>query len=161
VPLAGNVLAAIGVKEIAQSVRRADQLLRPEVVRVALAEPSCPLGRYAEAYLKRRGLMGTLRRRALYVDNARSVLAAVQAGRAEAGIVYGTDAAAGGCRLLFRARGPSAPIRYLGTILRQTRHQEKAEALLAFLASPLAAERFRRCGFLPVSRGNTHPELSV
>jgi molybdate transport system substrate-binding protein len=87
--------------------------------------------------------------RLLVADNARSVASAVRAGRADVGLVYGSDAGrADGCRLLFRARRPPVPIHYAAALLRQGGGGEQARAFLTFLGSPAAARRFRGCGFL-------------
>jgi molybdenum ABC transporter molybdate-binding protein len=150
--LAENALAAIGPAGRAPAVCRPAGLARPGV-RVALASPTAPLGGYARAWLEARGLSGAVLPGALVVDNSRAVAAAVRAGRADVGLVYHSDAVrAAGCRLLFRARRPAVPIAYAAAVLRRGRQPEEARALLDFLASPAAAARYRRCGFLPVRR---------
>jgi molybdate transport system substrate-binding protein len=146
--LAENTLAAIGPATRPGAVRRPADLAGP-AARVALASPSSPLGGYSRAWLEARGLYAAVQPRALVVDNSRAVAAAVRAGRADAGLVYHSDAArAPGCRLLFRARRPAVPISYAAAVLRRGRQPEEARALLEFLASPAAAARYRRCGFL-------------
>ena len=153
--LAGNTLAAVALADRPQAVRRPSDLGRPDLRRIALAAPRCPLGRYTRAYLDGLGLYDALSRRALEVDNARAVLAAVRAGRADVGLAYGSDAAyAVGCRLLFRVRRLPQPIRYAGAVLALGRNRERARALLSFLSSPAATHRFRCCGFLSTPAGN-------
>jgi molybdenum ABC transporter molybdate-binding protein len=152
VVLAENTLAAIGVADDLVHVRTVRDLARLESGRIALAEPGSPLGRYTRAYLEHLHLADTLLPRVLLVDNSRSVVAAVRAGQAAAGLVYGSDAAhAAGCRILFRVRRLPLPIRYQAAIVRRGSETGPVEALLDFLTSPAAARRFRRCGFLPVS----------
>lgn len=149
--LAENSLAAIGPAEGTVPVRKPADLLRPEVARVALAEPASPLGRYTRAYLQGLGLYDALLPRAVQVDNSRAVIAALHAGLADAGLVYGSDAAtAPACRMLFRAPRAKAAIRYTAAVVRRGQEPEQARLLLGFLASAPAARRFRRCGFLPV-----------
>lgn len=148
--LARNSLAVVAPAEGAAEVKRPSDLRRAEVRRIALAEPASPLGGYSRAYLTRLGLYDDLAARAVYVDNARAVVAALRAGRADAGIVYSSDAAsAAGCRLVFRARRDQAPVSYLAVSLAKDKSCEPAGALLDFLTSKPAAARFRRCGFLP------------
>ena len=121
-------------------------------IRLALAEPGCPLGDYTRAYLEGLHLYESLRSRAVRSENSRSVLAAVRAGQADAGLVYASDAArAEGCRTLFRPR-PTVPIRYVGALLRGGSSPAPARHLLDFLASAEAARRFRECGFSPAGR---------
>jgi molybdate transport system substrate-binding protein len=148
-PLAGNALAAIARADSALSVRRAADLLGPGIARVALAAPSAPLGGYTRAFLQSRGLYDAVLPRAVYVDNSRAVVTAVQAGQADVGLVYRSAArTAWGCRVLFRVRHTPMPIQYVGAVLRRGQEPEQAHNLLQFLASDAALRRFRRCGFL-------------
>jgi molybdenum ABC transporter molybdate-binding protein len=144
--LAENALAAIAPGDRRLPVHNSADLLRSEVTRIALAEPSCPLGRYTRDYLG--SLYEQVRERAVYVDNSRAVGAAVRARRVDVGLVYGSDAAQpSGCRVLFKARRGPAPIQLCGALLRHGPQTEHAQTLLTFLASREAAQRFRRCGF--------------
>jgi molybdate transport system substrate-binding protein len=150
-PLAENRLAAVGPADRPPVVRRPSDLGRAGPWRVALADPAAPLGGYSRAYLNRLGVYERVAAGAVWVDNSRAVLAAVRAGRADVGLAYASDAAqAAGCRLLFRARQGPDTIRYSAGLLSRGASPEKAQELLAFLTSPVAAERFRRCGFLLV-----------
>jgi molybdate transport system substrate-binding protein len=150
-PLAENTLAAICPADRPLPVRRPADLLGPRVDRVALAASSCPLGGYTRTYLESLGLYDALLARAILVENSRRVVATVQAGQADAGLAYGSLAAAApACRILFRVRRTPAPIQYVGAVIRRGQQPEEARLLLKFLASKQAERRFRRCGFLPV-----------
>ena len=145
--LAANTLAVVGPVDRTPVVRRPADLTRPGTGRIALAQASSPLGGYTHAYLQGLGLYDALRPRAVLVDNAAAVTAAVRAGRAEVGIVYGSEAArAPGCRVLFRARRLPVPIRYTAALV--GRGAGAARPLLDFLTSTEAQRRFRACGFL-------------
>jgi molybdate transport system substrate-binding protein len=151
--LAGNGLAAIGSGSLAKTVRKPADLARPAVSRLALAAPECPLGGYTRAYLESLGLYEPLLPRAVRAENSRAVAAAVRAGQADVGLVYASDAArATDCRTLFRARRTPVPIRYVAGLLRRSADAAGARALLAFLTSAEAAERFRACGFVPARK---------
>jgi len=150
--LAENSLAAIAPADHSPPIGKSADLARPGAGRVVIAAPSSPLGRYTRLFLQRRGLYETIRQRTLQVENSRAVVAAVRAGQADVGLVYGSDLGrAADCRLLFRVRRGPAAIRYTSALLRRGQHPEEARQLLAFLSSPEAAERFRRCGFFPLS----------
>src|SRR5207244_1709793 len=98
-PLAENTLAALGAADLTAPVRRPADLLGKGVARVALAAPSCPLGGYTRAYLEGLGLYEALLGRAILVEDSRAVVAVVQAGQADAGLVYRSAlATAAGCR---------------------------------------------------------------
>ncbi len=149
-PLAENALAAVGPADRVVPVRRAADLVGQGVSRVALAVPSAPLGNYTRAYLEGLGLYEVLLPRAIQLENSRAVVAAVQAGQADVGLIYSSaTATASGCRVLFRVRHTPSPIRYAGAVIRGGHQPEQAGDLLRFLASRPALRRFRRSGFLP------------
>ena len=151
--LAENTLTAIGPSALTALVRRPRDLLGVGIPRAALATPSCPLGAYTRAYLGKLGLYEAVLKRAVLVDHSRSVVAAVQAGQAEAGLVYtSATVTAPGCRVLFRVLRSRLPIRYAGAVLSHSRRPAQARHFLEFLASAQAARRFQDCGFLPVRR---------
>jgi molybdate transport system substrate-binding protein len=156
--LAGNALAAIGPARMAKPVRRVGDLVEPAVARVALAEPAAPLGSYTRAYLESQGLYDAVRARAVQLENSRAVVTAVQAGLADVGLVYHSDAVrAAGCRVLFRVRRSPSPIRYAAAVIGRGAMADKARSLLHFLTEPPALSRFRRCGFTLVR----HPAAST
>jgi molybdate transport system substrate-binding protein len=148
VPLADNTLAIIGPADRLVSVKKPKDLLGRDISRVAVAQPSCPLGKYTQECLNTLGIYRRLQERVIFVDNSRAVLAAVRAGQADAGLVYGSDATtAAGCRLLYRFRRSERPIRYWAGIIGRHENGSGVRALLQFLTSPQAAHRFRQCGF--------------
>jgi molybdenum ABC transporter molybdate-binding protein len=150
VSLAANGLAAVACSDRDCPVRKPADLARDDSVRVAIAGPDCPLGRYTTAYLEGLHLYERVLRRAVRVENSRAVLAAVRAGQADLGVVYSSDAArADQCRTLFRVRRPPLPIQYSGVLVNRGTDLDPARRLLDFLVSPRAARRFRQCGFLP------------
>jgi molybdenum ABC transporter molybdate-binding protein len=147
--LAENTLAAIGPAVRPPRVRKAVDLVGPAVKRLALAIPSCPLGDYTRRYLDGLGLYDACLARSVLVDHARAVIAAVQAGQADAGIVYSSaTATAFGCCVLFPVRRLPAPIRYVGAVVSRTGQRDSSRHFLKFLASAEATRRFRRGGFL-------------
>jgi molybdate transport system substrate-binding protein len=147
---AENTLAAIAPADHAVAVRKPADLARPAVTRIALAGPTSPLGNYTRLYLESLNLYAPLMPRVVRVDNSRAVVATVRAGRADVGLVYGSDALrAHGCRQLFRVRRCPAPIRYTAARVCRGRQTEQAQAFLQFLTSAASAHRFRRCGFVP------------
>jgi molybdate transport system substrate-binding protein len=150
---AENTLAAIGSADLVASVRRPANLLGAGVARIALAAPSCPLGCYTRAYLEGLGLYEALLERTVLVNHSQAVVAAVQAGQADAGLVYSSAlATAPGCRVLFRVRQPRVPIRYAGAVVSRSAQATRSRHFLHFLTSVQAAQRFRQFGFLPVRR---------
>lgn len=148
-----NRLAAITATPRISRLRGPRALLQAEVRRLALADPSCPLGHYTRSYLEPLGLWDILRPRALFLDNPRVVLAAVESGWADVGLVYSSDAQAmRQARILFTTRAAQPSIRYTAVLTRRGQHSSPARDLLAFLTSPPACRWLRRFGFRPPAR---------
>jgi len=149
--LAQNTLAAVAVADWPHALRSAADLRKPQVTRLALADAASPLGRYTRSYLDKHHLYEDIKDRQVVVDNARAVVAALRAGLAPVGLIYGSDVIhAGGCRLLFRIRQGPPAIEYQAAVVAGAGSTDATRAFLTFLASPQAADRFRPCGFLPV-----------
>jgi molybdate transport system substrate-binding protein len=150
--LLSNALVVVVSVEGGADIAHPRDLVRPAVRRLALAEPTTvPAGIYARQYLESLGLWEALRRKVVPTESVRAALAAVEAGNAQAGIVYATDA-----RVSRRVRvafavpvGEGPRIVYPGAVVRGARNREAAQRLLAYLASPEAAAVFARYGFLP------------
>ncbi|MBL8798193.1 MAG: molybdate ABC transporter substrate-binding protein [Planctomycetia bacterium] len=146
--LAETTLAAIGAAERDLPVRAPADLARLASARVALADPTCPLGRYTHDYLRGLKLTERLKGRIVYVENSRAVGAAVRGGSADVGLAYASDLhRSPDCRLLFRVKKTPSPIRFSAAVVGDGPRAEQGRTLLDFLASGTSAERFRRCGF--------------
>ena len=89
--LVSNSLALIVPVGSRASFAAAD-LAGPDIRRVAMGEPSSvPAGVYGRRWLEREGLWQRVQPKVVPFPSVRAVLAAVEAGRADAGIVYLTD----------------------------------------------------------------------
>ena len=153
--LSNNRLAAITAASRNVNVRGPRALLQSSVQSIALADPECPLGRYTRSYLESLGLWEAMRQRAVFLDNPRVVLAAVESAQVEIGLVYRSDAqAARDCRILFTT-GPDRPaIRYTVALTRRGERSTSARGLFSFLNSPPAHRWLQRFGFRsPGARG--------
>lgn len=117
---------------------------------IALGDPAAvPAGVYAKTYFERIGMWPAIQPLVVPAENVRGALAAVDGGNADAAVVYRTDAIlAKRARIAFVITGPDAPrIRYPVAIVRQTRDPASASQFIQYLASPAAAEVFRKYGF--------------
>jgi len=127
----------------------AHRLAGAHLRRLALADPAgVPAGRYARAWLEGQGLWAAVEARVLPAVDVRAALAAVEAGAAEAGIVYRTDAARSGrvriVHVVPAAEGPA--ITYPAAALAGPR-EARARAFVDFLGSPAARAVFEAQGF--------------
>lgn len=154
VALLGNRLAVITRKDAGSSIRTVDDLLRRDVRRIALGDPSAvPAGVYARGYLQAAGVWSQLESKVVPVANVRAALIVVENGSADAAIVYETDAALSTTAVVaFIVTGPAAPrIVYPAAIVARARQHAAAARFLAFLRGAQAAAIFRKFGFIPLS----------
>lgn len=151
--VAGNELVLVA-RPAARGIRGFEDLAGPAVERVSLGAPgSVPAGEYARQVLERLGLWERVAPRAVLAANVRQVLAYVERGEVDAGLVYRTDALAStDVRVVATAPPDShAPIRYPAAAVADSRHPELARRYLDFLAGPAAQEVLRRHGFSPAA----------
>ncbi|MBE3550678.1 MAG: molybdate ABC transporter substrate-binding protein [Brockia lithotrophica] len=120
--------------------------------KLALGEPkSVPAGRYAEQALKAAGVWDAVKDRVVYAQTVRQVLAYVESGEANYGVVYATDAKISDKVTVVDTADSSwhDPIHYLGVVLANSQHKAEATKFLDFLLSPEAQEVFAKYGFSP------------
>ena len=127
-----------------------DSLTADGVTRVAIVNPDLgPAGWYAEQSLRSSGLWELLLPKLVFTQDVRATLTYVQAGNADAGFVYRTDAATAP-ELSVAVVVPTethSPIVYLGVVLSESARSTTSAAFLEFLASEQATEVFRSSGF--------------
>jgi molybdate transport system substrate-binding protein len=126
------------------------QLTNSQVKKIAVGEPrSVPAGQYAEEVLKNLGLLQQVRPKLVLANNVRQVLAFVESGNAQAGIVYATDAAISQ-RVKQVAVAPEnlhSPIIYPVAVLKSSKNPAIAMDYVQFLSSDRARAIFQKYGF--------------
>ena len=127
------------------------ELAEARVRRLAMGEPrTVPAGQYAQQVLDHLKLADSLRDRIIYGSNVRQVLAYVERGEVDAGIVYRTDAIESGEKVRVIATAEPAwhsPIEYPAAIVTGTKQKESAALFLDFLRSEAAAAVLESHGF--------------
>jgi len=129
-----------------------EDLALPAVRRIAVAEPqTVPAGIYAREWLVRAGLWEKLLPRVVPTENVRACLAAVEAGNADAGIGYKTDALISRkVKIAYEVAAADGPkISYPLAVLQDAKQAEAARKFIAYLAGPEAHAVFVKYGFLP------------
>ncbi|MFQ5766480.1 MAG: molybdate ABC transporter substrate-binding protein [Acidobacteriota bacterium] len=147
--LAGNVLVLVVPAGGSSAVSRPRDLL--SLHRIAMGDPeTVPAGFYGRAALRHHHLWSRLQERLIRAVDVRAVLAYVESGAVDAGLVYGTDA-----RLTARVKiafpfapGDHPPIQILAVALKRAPHRRQALALLEILTSPKGGEHLRQAGFI-------------
>jgi molybdate transport system substrate-binding protein len=131
-------------------IKSFQDLLLADVRTVALGDPrSVPAGMYAQQTLTALGIYDAVRRKAVLASDVRQVLAYVETGNADAGIVYATDAAISSrVRIAAEAPAGAAPhIVYPAATIKSSAHPAEAGNYLRFLQSDAARAVFLRYGF--------------
>jgi molybdate transport system substrate-binding protein len=121
------------------------------VKRIALGDPQAvPIGVYAKQYLEQLNLWKAVQPKVVATANVRAALAAVEAGDADASIVYKTDAAMSRkVRVAFAVPAGEGPkISYPAALLKDAPQPAAGRKFLDYLGSETAAKIFRRFGFV-------------
>lgn len=125
--------------------------LQEDAIRkVAMGEPeSVPAGKYAKESLTALGLFDGLQPKLVYGKDVRQVLAYVETGHVEAGLVYATDAQRSDQVNVIATAPPNShtPITYPVAIVKDSPHPEAAREFIQFLNSAPATAIFKRHGF--------------
>lgn len=124
-------------------------LKQPGVKRIAFGQPSgVPAGRYAKGALEAAKLWTELEPKAVYAQNVRQALDYVARGEAEAGFVYGTDAAVLKDKVKLALTVPTdTPIRYPVARVAGSPNPAAARAFVDYLLSPAGQAVLARYGF--------------
>jgi molybdate transport system substrate-binding protein len=146
-----NRLVVVVPADSRLAIRSSQDLLKPDVKRIALAEPaSVPAGIYSRRYLERLGLWQDIAGKVVPVLDVRAALASVESGNVEAGFVYGTDAAISRkVRVAYEVPvGVGPEITYPAAIVKESKKKAAARDFMGFLLSRPARELFKKYGFL-------------
>jgi molybdate transport system substrate-binding protein len=146
--LLGNELVLIAGKN--RTLIGFEGLTSPTVSRVSIGAPeTVPAGRYAKETLTNLNLWGRVQPKIVLANDVRQVLANVESGYADAGLVYRTDALVGkNINVVAVApAGSHSSIIYPMAVIKSTKHPMEAGAFAAFLSSDQAAQVFSKYGF--------------
>lgn len=147
---ASNRLALVVPRDVTQ-VKGFTDLAKPGVKRIALGEPqSVPVGTYAREALQHLGTWDAVKDKAVYAKDVVQVLAYVESGHVDAGVVYATDAATARNATLVELAPESlhAPITYPLAIIKDCKHPAEARLFTDFLLGKQGQQILARHGFL-------------
>ena len=135
-------------------ISRPEDIGQASVKRISIGDTrAVPAGIYAKSWLETAGLWKSVESRIVPAENVRAAMAVVEAGNAEAGIVYKTDAAISK-KVTVALEIPAAQspkITYPAAVVRGSRNPVAARAFLTHLAGKSAAATFAKFGFqLPI-----------
>ncbi|NEQ29102.1 MAG: molybdate ABC transporter substrate-binding protein [Microcoleus sp. SIO2G3] len=145
-----NRLVLIVPKDSTLNLTGFRQLTGDRVRRISVGEfRSVPAGQYAEQVLTNLRILEQVRPKLVFANNVRAVLAAVESGNVDAGIVYRTDALISD-QVTQVATAPNNlhnPIVYPIAVVESSRNPQAARTYEQFLSSRQAQAVFERFGF--------------
>jgi molybdate transport system substrate-binding protein len=149
--LLSNQLVIIVPTDSKRAISSPKDLLKSDVKRVALAEPSSvPVGVYTSKYLTDEGMWDQVKPKIVPVQDVRATLASVESGNVEAGFVYKTDAAVSKkVKIVYEVpidKGPK--ITYPVAIVKESKRKDAARDFLNYIQSPAAKDAFKKYGFV-------------
>jgi molybdate transport system substrate-binding protein len=129
-------------------LQRLADLARPEVLRIAIGRVNTvPVGRYAREAINGQRLWPSVQRKLVQADSAAEVLALVQRGDVDAGLVYASDAAAAGAAVRIVETLPTTtPLRYGAHVVVASSRAALAADFVAHLRSDAARAVWQQQG---------------
>lgn len=151
--MVANRLVLIAPENSTLPVTDLNQLKDAPISRLAVGEfRSVPAGQYAKQALTSLDALPSLHSKLVFGNTVRSVLAAVESGNADLGIVYASDTIRSP-RVKVLATIPAdthAPIRYPIAVTTSSPHSAAARQFIAFLQENRAQQTFAHFGFTPL-----------
>ena len=151
-----NTLVFVVPSDSTLGLKSAQDLVNPKVGRIALGNPlTVPAGSYAKAYLSKSDLWAKVEPKVLPTENVRAALAAVEAGNADASIIYKTDVTISKKVTVFFEVPPGTgpTISYPMALVADTKKAAAARRCLKYLSGAEAGRIFKAHGFILLEPG--------
>ncbi|MBD2565154.1 MULTISPECIES: molybdate ABC transporter substrate-binding protein [Nostoc] len=148
--LANNRLVLIVAQDVV-GINSFYNLTDSKIKKIAIGESrSVPAGQYGEQVLKKLKLYDQLKPKLVFANNVRQVLAAVESGNAEAGLVYATDAKISNKVKVVVAADDKfhSPIVYPIAIIKSSKNTSAAKEFVQFLSGSQAKTVLKKYGFI-------------
>lgn len=144
----GRIVLAVP-RDSKLSILRLEDLQRPDVKRIAIANPEhAPYGRAAQQALQTTRLWDALKPRLVYGENIRHTLQFIETGAVEAGIVALSVADTPAVRYVPIDPTLHAPLNQIAAVVKRSVRPELALAFLQFVNGPEGRPIMKRYGFL-------------
>lgn len=147
-----NTLVLVVGKD--SNIKDFTDLTKPEVEKVSIGEPaSVPAGDYGKEVLTSLDIWEQIEPKLLLAKSVRQVMAYVDSGDVDAGLVYKTDAMiAENAEIVAEApENTHKPIVYPMAVVKESKNTEEAQKFADFLTSKEASKIFTKYGFTPVN----------
>lgn len=146
-----NLLVFITLADSPLAIAAPKDLAAPSVKRIACGDPqTVPVGAYAKAFLSKLDLWPRLEAKVVPCESVRAVLAAVESGNVDIGIVYQTDAAISKkAETVFKVSREEGPaISYPVALVKESKEPAAAARFLEYLCGDAAGATFAKHGFI-------------
>ncbi|MEH2405480.1 molybdate ABC transporter substrate-binding protein [Nostoc sp.] len=148
--LANNRLVLIVPQDVV-GISSFYNLTDSKIKKIAIGEPrSVPAGQYGEQVLKKLKLYDRVKSKLVFANNVRQVLAAVESGNAEAGLVYATDAKISNKVKVVVAADDKfhSPIVYPMAVIKSSKNIPAAKEFIEFLSGIEVKTVLKKHGFI-------------
>lgn len=148
--LANNRLVLI-VPNNSTGINSFFNLADAEIRKIAVGEPrSVPAGQYADQVFKKLGIFEQIKSKLVLANNVRQVLAAVESGNADAGLVYATDAKISNKVKVVVAADEKyhSAIVYPMAVIKSSKNIPAAKEFVKFLSNNQAKAVLKKYGFI-------------
>lgn len=151
VDLVGNSVVLIVKSDSTVEALDFKDLSTAKVKKIGIGEPkTVPVGQYSQEIFTTLGIIDNIKSKAVYAKDVKEVLAWVETGNVDAGVVYGTDAKTSGKVKVVATAGDDlykTPVVYPVAIVKASKNIDDTKAFLAFISSDKAKEVFIKYGF--------------
>ena len=138
----------VGLWSSSGSVRELNDLLKPAIRHIAIANPAhAPYGLAAKEALESRGLWKKIESKLVYGENVRQALRFAESGNADAVLTAWALVKSKTGAVEVSPKGTYKPLRQAGVVLKTTHEEKAAGEFLRFLMSGEAQKIFRDAGF--------------
>lgn len=148
---AGNTLVmVVPLKSGSEAPETLEDLTAGNVEKIAIGAPdSAPVGKYADKALEEAGILEKIEGKIIFAENVKQILTYVEAGEADAGFVYLTDAESGNKNLYkIACTVPvSEPISYPIAVIGTSENKNRAQEFTDFVTGARGQEILAKYGF--------------
>ena len=149
--LLGNTVVMVVKSDDTSGISDFKDATSDKIKKIALGEPkTVPVGQYSEEIFTSLNILDIVKSKAVYGKDVKEVLAWVETGNVDAGVVYGSDAKASKKVKIVTTAGKDlykTPVVYPVAVIKASKNIDDTKAFLKFLSSDKAKEVFEKHGF--------------
>ncbi|NMA86219.1 MAG: molybdate ABC transporter substrate-binding protein [Tissierellia bacterium] len=145
-----NKVVLITPKDGDKGLNAFEDLLEADIEKIAIGDPaSVPVGQYSEEIFNSLNLYDGIRDKLVLANDVRTVLAWVESGEVDCGVVYATDAfTSDKVKIITEApEGSHKDVTYPAAVIKDSENIDSAKAFLDFLSTDEAKALFEKYGF--------------